>query len=284
MLALVILPILPAGPIERLGGLEPQKLWGIVLIFAGLSFAGYIALRLAGPERGYSVAGLLGGLVSSTAVTFNFARESRRDPADAVAAKALSLGVLAACSVLPLRVGVVAAALFLPVARALVPALILPLAAGVVVIAFAWFRRPQGGGTLKLPDNPLRLGSAIQMAVLFQIVLWVLSALRERVGTGGLLASAAVLGLTDLDALTFSLTELARRAGAVTGDGAAAVGSISPAAAARPGGRHAREYGVQVGGGDGARCERLPPARGRGAGPLWRQPRDRFALDLKARV
>jgi uncharacterized membrane protein (DUF4010 family) len=228
-----VLPILPAGPIEKLGGLEPQKLWGIVLIFAGLSFAGYIALRLAGPERGYSVAGFLGGLVSSTAVTFNFARESRRDPADAVASKALALGVVAACAVLPLRVGLVAAALFLPVARALVPALILPLAAGVVVVAFAWFRKPQGGGTPQSPDNPLRLGSAIQMAVLFQIVLWVLSALRERLGASGLLASSAVLGLTDVDALTFSLTELARRTGAVAVEGAAVGGSISPEAAAR---------------------------------------------------
>jgi len=233
VLALVVLPILPAGPIERLGGIEPQKLWGIVLVFAGLSFAGYIALRLAGAERGYSVAGLLGGLVSSTAVTFNFARESRHDPADTVAAKALALGVVAACAVLPLRVGVVAAALHLPVARALLPALILPLAAGVVVVALAWFREPQGGGTAKLPENPLRLGSAIQMAVLFQIVLWILSALRERLGASGLLASSAVLGLTDVDALTFSLTELARRAGAGAVAGAAVMGSISPEAAAR---------------------------------------------------
>ena len=146
VLALVVLPVLPQGPIARLGGLEPQKLWGVVLIFAGLSFAGYIALRLAGPERGYSVAGFLGGLVSSTAVTFNFARESRREPGNAPAAKALALGVVAACTILPLRVGLVSAALYLPVAKALAPALVLPLVAGAIAIAYAWFRRPQGDG------------------------------------------------------------------------------------------------------------------------------------------
>jgi uncharacterized membrane protein (DUF4010 family) len=69
--------------------------------------------------------------------------------------------------------------------------------------------------------------------VLFQIVLWVLSALRERLGAVGLLATSAVLGLTDVDALTFSLTELARRAGAVADEVGAVVGSISPEAAAR---------------------------------------------------
>ncbi len=228
VLALVVLPILPHGPIARLGGIEPQKLWGIVLVFAGLSFAGYIALRLAGAERGYSVAGFLGGLVSSTAVTFNFARESRREKADLAVEKALAVGVVAACSILPLRVGAVAFALNAEVARALAPALVLPVAATAVAIAFAWFRKPQGDGAPRLPENPLRLGSAIQMALLFQVVLWLLGALRERLGAAGLVASSALLGLTDMDALTFSLTELAGRA-APEGSLAA----LTPTAAAR---------------------------------------------------
>ena len=212
VLALVVLPILPRGPIARLGGLEPQKLWSVVLIFAGLSFAGYIALRLAGAERGYSVAGFLGGLVSSTAVTFNFARESRAARGELPVAKALALGVVAACSILPLRVGAVAWTLNPEVARALAPALVLPIVATAVAIGFAWFRRPQGDGAPRLPENPLRLAAAIQMALFFQVVLWVLEALRERVGASGMLASSALLGLTDMDALTFSLTELAGRA------------------------------------------------------------------------
>ena len=232
VLALVVLPILPTGPIARLGGVEPQKLWGIVLIFAGLSFAGYIALRLVGPERGYSIAGFLGGLVSSTAVTFNFARESRRDPGDLPGAKALALGVVAACTILPMRVGAVALALNPDVARALAPALALPLVATAVALGFAWFRKPQGDGAPRLPENPLRLGSAIQMALLFQIVLWLLGALRERLGAAGLVASSALLGLTDMDALTFSLTQLAGRA-ASDGGTAAATAVLTASAAAR---------------------------------------------------
>ncbi|MEO8275571.1 MAG: DUF4010 domain-containing protein [Thermoanaerobaculia bacterium] len=230
VLALVILPILPPGPIARLGGLEPQKLWGIVLLFAGLSFAGYIALRLAGPERGYSIVGFLGGLVSSTAVTFNFSRESRRHAADLSTTKALTFGVLAACAVLPLRVGVIAAVLNPAVARALLPALWLPFVAAAVAIALAWFRPPRGGEPPRPPENPLRLAAAIQMAVLFQLVFWGISAMRDRLGAIGLIASSAVLGLTDLDALTFSLTKLVGRSGdAAAGEAAA----LTAAAAAR---------------------------------------------------
>ncbi len=78
-MAVVILPLLPEGPYGPLGGIRPRELWLLVLFFAGLSFAGFIARRSVGPDRGFPVAGLLGGLVSSTNVTLTFARLSRRE-------------------------------------------------------------------------------------------------------------------------------------------------------------------------------------------------------------
>jgi uncharacterized membrane protein (DUF4010 family) len=77
VLALVVLPLLPEGPFGPSPGIRPRELWALVLLFSGLSFAGFIALRLAGPGRGHGVAGLLGGLISSTVVALTFARESR---------------------------------------------------------------------------------------------------------------------------------------------------------------------------------------------------------------
>jgi uncharacterized membrane protein (DUF4010 family) len=207
VLALVVLPLLPAEPWGPFGGLEPRKLWALVLVFAGLSFAGYIALRVAGPERGYALAGLLGGLVSSTAVTLNFARESRGHER---LARALGLGALAASTVLPVRVLVLSGVLNLEVARALAPALLPALAAGAGAIALALRDRDRSATREEvLPGNPLRLGAAIQMALLFAVVLWLLAAARERFGSAGLLGSSALLGLADLDALTFSMSELA---------------------------------------------------------------------------
>lgn len=207
VLALVVLPLLPAEPIAWLGGLAPRRLWLIVLLFAGLSFAGYLALRIAGSHRGYGWAGLLGGLVSSTAVTINFARESRTRPE---ASAALAVGVLAAAAVLPVRVGVLSAVLNLEVARALLPVLALPVLLGAVAVARGlFFGRPDGEvGEELLPKNPLRLAAAIQMTLFFAIVLAVLAVIRERFGAAGLLSGAAVLGLTDLDALTYSMNGL----------------------------------------------------------------------------
>ena len=72
---------------------ERDVLIGVVLLFSGLSFAGFLALRLIGGHRGYLVVGLLGGLASSTAATLNFSRESRQQPR---LGRALGLGVVAA--------------------------------------------------------------------------------------------------------------------------------------------------------------------------------------------
>lgn len=208
VLALVVLPLLPADPIPWLGGLAPRRLWWIVLLFAGLSFAGYLALRLTGSHRGYGWAGLLGGLVSSTAVTINFARESRAHPE---ASTALAGGVLAAAAVLPVRVGVLSAVLNLDVARALAPVLALPVLLGAAAVARSlYFARPDGEvGEALLPKNPLRLMAAIQMTLFFAVVLAVLAVIRDRFGASGLLSGAAILGLTDLDALTYSMNRLA---------------------------------------------------------------------------
>lgn len=207
VLALVVLPLLPLEPWGPFGGVEPRKLWALVLLFSGLSFAGYLALRITGPGRGYGIAGLLGGLVSSTAVTLNFARESRDHSAHAVA---LGAGALAASTILPLRVLVLSAVLNLEVALALAPALapLLLLAVGAAI--WAWRRSGTASAEAGLlPGNPLRLGTAIQMAVLFTLVLWGLAAVRERFGSSGVLGTSALLGLTDLDALTFSMAKLA---------------------------------------------------------------------------
>ncbi len=77
VMALVILPLLPSGPYGPLGGIRPRELWALVLFFSGLSFLGYVARRAVGPAHGYFVTGLIGGLISSTNVTFTFARLSR---------------------------------------------------------------------------------------------------------------------------------------------------------------------------------------------------------------
>lgn len=66
-LALVLLPLLPAQPIEWLGQLSPRRILMLVLVILLLQAASHVGQRLLGQRAGVPLAGLLGGFVSSTA-------------------------------------------------------------------------------------------------------------------------------------------------------------------------------------------------------------------------
>lgn len=204
-IALVILPVLPNGPFGPWGGIRPRALWMIVVIFSGINFLGYLARRGVGAARGYGVTGLIGGVISSTAVTLNFSRESRRDPGIGTS---LAIGVIGACTVLLPRIAITSMVLNPPVARALLPYLLPSFAVGALIVALA-LRRPVGAATPReTQDNPLRFGSAFRMALLFQVALTASTVAASDWGSRGVISSAVVLGLTDMDALTVSMNRL----------------------------------------------------------------------------
>jgi len=201
VMALVILPVLPSGPYGPFGGIRPRELWALVLFFSGLSFVGFLARRLVGAERGYLVTGLLGGVMSSTSTTLTFARWSR---ANQSFERELAFGAIAANVVLYPRVLVATAVLN----RALVLPLAVFLAAPAVIAAAVGAVGARRTATPALQNtddrNPLQLATALQMALLFQLVLIAVH-LAQLWGRSGVLSSAAVLGLTDVDALTMSM-------------------------------------------------------------------------------
>lgn len=203
VMALVVLPLLPEGPFGPLGGVRPRELWALVLFFSGLSFAGYVARRAVGPGQGYLVTGWLGGLLSSTNVTFTFARASRTDPS---IERALAFGTVAANAMLYPRVLLVTAVLNRSVVGSLLPYLVAPAVIAFLVAASGARRTESSDQAETPPQNPLQLRAALQMAVLFQAVLMAVHAARLVWGASGIFTSAAILGLTDVDALTLSMT------------------------------------------------------------------------------
>lgn len=208
VLALVVLPLLPEGPYGPFGAIRPRMIWTVVVILSGINFAGYLARRTWGSAKGTLLTGALGGLVSSTAVTLAFARRSREEPDDEVA---LAAGTVAASTVLLPRVIAITAVLnpsFMPnAARWLAPMFAGTLA---VCLAVAWRSRERE--TREPPadtTNPLQLGTALKMALGFQAVMIGLEYARDRFGEIGVLGGAALAGLTDMDALTMSMSRLA---------------------------------------------------------------------------
>lgn len=211
-LALVVLPLLPEGPFLGWIAIRPRTLWMIVLLFCALNFTGFLAKRTTAQGRGYLLTGLLGGVISSTAVTFGFARHSKLYPP---AASALAVGVIGACTVLVPRVLVIVWALNPKVVQSLVP-LILPAGIiGAAVVAYAWRSEngqvvsdiPQPAGWFSSDDrNPLRLWVAIRLAVIFQLAMIAITYVRDMWAIKGLYGTAVLLGLTDVDALTVSMS------------------------------------------------------------------------------
>jgi len=206
VMAVVILPLLPEGPFGPWGGIRPRALWALVLFFSGLSFVGYVARRMAGPRQGYALAGLLGGLVSSTNVTITFARLShdKRSPRAALAA-----GVLAACALLFVRVEITSAVLSQALSLRLIPVFVPAFVIGVGGLVLGLRKREGEGADVEGPGNPLELWSAVQMTALFQGVLFLVHFVQSRYGASGMVVTAALVGLTDMDALTLSMSRQA---------------------------------------------------------------------------
>jgi uncharacterized membrane protein (DUF4010 family) len=225
VLAIVVLPLLPTGPFGPYSAIRPRELWTIVLLFSGLNFLGYLARRAVGPERGYGVTGLLGGLVSSTAVALTFAQKSREESGYA---RSLALGVVAACTVLIPRVLGITLMLSPPVAGELVPYAVPPLLVGGLFVVWSILRSHPGPTSATDPDaSPLGLLSAIKMVVAFQAVLLLIPAIQGTWGSAGVLTSAAILGLTDMDALTYSMSRLGSAGAAALAARAIAVGLLA---------------------------------------------------------
>ena len=205
----IILPLLPDRPIDPWGALNPRSLWMLVLLISSLSLVGYVATRLLGADRGIPLTGLTGGLVSSTAVTLAFSKQSR-DPAYAGAASALASGILLAWTVMFVRVVV----MVLVVNRGLLTELTLPMASmAVVTLAFAWYLRSRDGAR-EIADgvplkNPFSLTAAARFAAFFALVLLVVKIAQAYAPERGVYFVAALAGTTDVDAITLSMAQYA---------------------------------------------------------------------------
>ena len=126
----VALPVLPDRGFGPYGALNPYQLWLMTIVIAGVAFGGYVAVKVAGGRYGALIAGVSGGLVSSTATTLDLARKAK---AGFGKPQHLLAGALAASATMFVRVGVVVA-LFGP---HLLPRLAAPLAAAAVVLVAA---------------------------------------------------------------------------------------------------------------------------------------------------
>lgn len=214
VLLALVLPMLPTEPQDPWGVIPPRKVGMFVALIAGLEYVGYVLYRLLGAQRGAALAGLVGGLASSTAVTAAMARQARDSRgmfAPAQLATFLANGVMA------VRITVVAAILAPEVAWRVA----VPMAAfAIVLLGGAIWRMRTDDGVTEPPRielrNPFALIPALTWGAILCAVLLAAHFATEYLGQYGLILAAATSGLADVDAITLAA---ARQAG----DGAIAV-------------------------------------------------------------
>jgi uncharacterized membrane protein (DUF4010 family) len=208
VVAVVVLPLLPDRNLGPYGVWNPFQVGMLVVLISGVSFVGYAGIRLLGPHRGLGLTGLVGGVISSTAVTLSMSARARERPEIADAA---ALAVVLASTIMFLRIVVLVAfvnpslegRLFFPVAGATLAG----LAAGAVL--FSRTRRGRAEGGAIAVANPFELSRAVQFALLFAVILLGSKAAAVHLGTAGTYAAGLLAGATDVDAITLSMAKLA---------------------------------------------------------------------------
>ena len=205
-MSFLLLPILPNRTIDPWDSINPAKIWLLAIMIAGISFGGYVAMRVFGSRLGILMAAIAGGLSSSTATTLALARLGGETPA---ADRPLAAGILVSCVVMVARVGAVAAVLN----PSLLATLALPLAAGATALAgtatMLFLRsRTETAHPVIQTSNPLALGTAIKLALVIGVITLAAEAVQRTVGDAGVLVVAAVSGVADVDAITISMANL----------------------------------------------------------------------------
>lgn len=211
LVAMVILPVLPDRTFGPYDVLNPYKIWLMVVLIVAVSLAAYVAIKLIGPRAGIVVGGLLGGLISSTAVTVSYARQTRSGTVDE--ASAATVTMIASTIVygrVLLLIGVIAG----PLASAAAPPL-LTLTAIMAMLCVGLFlvkgRHAAPADTTH--GNPAQLKTALVFGGLYAGVLFAVAATRHHLGDAALYLIAVVSGLTDMDAISLSTAQLTRDTG-----------------------------------------------------------------------
>jgi uncharacterized membrane protein (DUF4010 family) len=208
IIAFVILPILPDQAMGPLGVFNPYQIWLIVVFISGISYAGYVAIKLMGPERGLGLTGIIGGLVSSTAVATSMAARVKESE---VLIRIAVFATVIASSMMFFRI------LFevLVINPNLITLLLVPmLSMGISGMALG-FVAYKTTGVKKMDtdfklENPFSLKPALIFGLLFIAILFLSTIANSFFGSAGIYVTSLISGVADVDAITISMALLAK--------------------------------------------------------------------------
>ena len=202
LLSAVILPLLPDTKVLSYLPISPFKLWLAVVVISGISYGGYLVQKYLFPQKGYFLTGIFGGTYSSTATTVVLARKARSVGGDRV----IDAAIIAATSMMYLRLLVVAMVFNVTVARdLLVPFLVMALLGLLIALIYMKQGVKHQSPAEYVDKNPLELGTAFLFAGLFAIMMMVTEYVTQHYGNHGLHLLSFAVGFTDIDPFILSL-------------------------------------------------------------------------------
>ncbi len=209
VITVLILPFLPDKTFGPFDALNPRKIWIVVIILVSINFGLYLIAKFIRPGNSLLLAGFIGGMVSSTALNWYVASQSKKSAGQAVP---LAITAVVASSLMFFRMMI----LLYIFNASLFRWLALPLFfAGISGMGFSWWMNrkfdPKGlKGELPI-QNPLNLKDALKFAVFYSFILILVAFAQAHLGNAGVYLTSAVSGLTDVDAITISLSGLSGR-------------------------------------------------------------------------
>jgi uncharacterized membrane protein (DUF4010 family) len=205
LISLVILPVLPNRTYGPFDVLNPRQAWWMVVLIVGINLGGYIVYKFFGRKAGSLLAGTLGGMISSTATSVSYAKLSKEGEE---IARLSTVVILVASAVVFARVLVeiaVVSPLFLHTAAG--PMVVLLAVTGAVAMYF-WSRWRDEPYQAVEQENPSELKPAILFGALYSLAILAVAAAKHFFGDRALYVVAALSGLTDVDAITLSSSQL----------------------------------------------------------------------------
>lgn len=206
-ISLIILPILPDKTFGPLDVINPKNIWLMVTLIVGISVVGYFIYKLVDKKMGIIFNGVLGGLISSTATTVSYARKTK----DQKSISMMAVFVITTASMVSMirvliEIGVVVPEKF--------GVLFLPILAEIIVVAllsvglFYMVNKDTKDEKMPEPENPAQFKSAIVFGLLYGFILLLVAFTKRQFGENALYIVSIISGLTDVDAITLSLSQM----------------------------------------------------------------------------
>lgn len=207
VIALLIFPFLPDHTYGPYDVLNPKEIGWVIILTSGLGFVGYILAKFLGARKGILLGGIVGGLVSSTAVTWIYAKKSKESEG---LSESCATAILAAASIMFIRVMIWTFIFNQTLFNSLIPSigLIFLSAIGTTLYFFFKGKNKEINGTEVPLTKPLDLKGAMVFGIIYILILLIVSYANETLGESGTLVSSAIAGFSDIDAITISISKL----------------------------------------------------------------------------